>query len=38
VMSSYIRGEAADFEPGTSWRYSITNYLLAALLIDQVTD
>jgi D-alanyl-D-alanine carboxypeptidase len=37
VMLSYIRGDAADFEPGTSWRYSTTNYLLAALLIDQVT-
>ena len=37
VMLSYIRGDAADFEPGTSWRYSTTNYLLAALIIDQVT-
>jgi len=37
VMLSYIRGDTADFEPGTSWRYSSTNYLLAALLIDQVT-
>jgi D-alanyl-D-alanine carboxypeptidase len=36
VMLSYIRGDAADFEPGTSWRYSTTNYLLAALIIDQV--
>lgn len=37
VMLSYIKGDAADFEPGSSWRYSTTNYLLAALIIDQVT-
>jgi D-alanyl-D-alanine carboxypeptidase len=26
-----------DFAPGTSWNYSNTNYLLAALVIEQVT-
>ncbi|GII80809.1 serine hydrolase [Sphaerisporangium rufum] len=28
----------ARFEPGTGWSYSNTNYTLAALLIEQVTD
>jgi D-alanyl-D-alanine carboxypeptidase len=37
VMLSYIKGDAADFEPGSSGVTSTTNYLLAALIIDQVT-
>ena len=30
-------GRAADFAPGTYWSYSNTNYILAALIIEQVT-
>jgi D-alanyl-D-alanine carboxypeptidase len=32
-----IAGEPPLFEPGTSWSYSNTNYLLLALLIERVT-
>ncbi|MCS7477803.1 serine hydrolase domain-containing protein [Umezawaea endophytica] len=28
----------ADFAPGTSWKYSNTNYLLAGLLIERITE
>ncbi|MBD2768891.1 beta-lactamase family protein [Hymenobacter sp. BT664] len=34
---SYAAGKPAYFEPGTAYKYSDTNYELAALIIDQVT-
>jgi D-alanyl-D-alanine carboxypeptidase len=30
-------GKPLDFEPGTQWQYSNTNYVLAALIIQKVT-
>jgi D-alanyl-D-alanine carboxypeptidase len=30
-------GHAPDFEPGTSWNYSNTNYILAGMIIEQAT-
>lgn len=36
LLAAALRHKA-DFEPGTSWRYSNTNYVLAGLLIEKVT-
>ena len=30
-------GKPLDFEPGTRWQYSNTNYLLAALIFEKAT-
>ena len=37
IMLSYIKNHPPDFAPGARWEYSTTNYVLAALIIDQVT-
>lgn len=36
-LLEYARGEAAYFEPGDSWKYSNTNYLLLELVAEAVT-
>ncbi|MFE5162270.1 serine hydrolase domain-containing protein [Streptomyces sp. NPDC056697] len=36
LLAAALRHKA-DFEPGTSWRYSNTNYVLAGMLIEKVT-
>jgi D-alanyl-D-alanine carboxypeptidase len=36
-LLNFVAGEALLFEPGTSWTYSNTNYILLALLIERVT-
>jgi D-alanyl-D-alanine carboxypeptidase len=33
---AFAEGIDADFAPGTAWKYSNTNYVLAGLVIDQV--
>ncbi len=33
----FIEGVPSSFEPGTSWHYSNTNYILAGLVIEAVT-
>ncbi|MBN2379966.1 beta-lactamase family protein [candidate division WOR-3 bacterium] len=34
---SYIYGKPGLFEPGTDWSYSDVNYILLALIVDEVT-
>ncbi len=36
-LLNFTAGEALLFEPGTSWTYSNTNYILLALIIQRVT-
>jgi D-alanyl-D-alanine carboxypeptidase len=36
-LLNFTAGEALLFEPGTSWMYSNTNYILLALVIQRVT-
>lgn len=36
-LLNFTAGEALLFEPGTSWMYSNTNYILLALVIERVT-
>ncbi|MBX3228403.1 MAG: beta-lactamase family protein [Labilithrix sp.] len=35
-LLAFVATQPADFAPGTGWRYSNTNYLLAGMLIEKV--
>ncbi|MFJ7263305.1 serine hydrolase domain-containing protein [Streptomyces globosus] len=36
-LLSLALGQKADFEPGAGWKYSNTNYVVAGLLVEEVT-
>lgn len=38
TLTTYVYGQDALFEPGTSWYYSNTNYTLLGMVIETVTE
>jgi D-alanyl-D-alanine carboxypeptidase len=37
ILRRWAAGEALDFDPGTKWQYSNTNYVLAADIVERVS-
>lgn len=38
TLARYVYGKDANFEPGTQWRYSNTNYTLLGMIIEAATE
>ena len=38
TLARYVYGKEAQFEPGTQWRYSNTNYTLLGMIIEAATE
>ena len=38
TLARYVYGKEAQFEPGTQWRYSNTNYTLLGMIIEVATE
>ena len=38
TVARYVYGKEAQFEPGTQWRYSNTNYTLLGMIIETATE
>ena len=38
TLARYVYGKEAQFEPGTQWRYSNTNYTLLGMIIETATE